>query len=252
VTPPPFRVVHLDNHLLVVVKPPGLLAQADRTGDADVVSLAKAYLKARFERPGDVFVGLVHRLDRPASGLMALARTSKAAARLTDAFKAREVEKRYLAVVEGALDGAGERTDWIRKVNARIRLVPEGAPEAKEARMRWRALARDGSGPAARTLVEVELLTGRPHQARLQLAALGTPILGDFKHGARTRFADAAVALHAWRLAFAHPVRRAPCAFEAPPPPSWSGLFEREIGALVPAPSARVEGGGAEDGEGPE
>ena len=237
----PFGVLHLDNHLLVVVKPPGLLAQADRTGDPDLVSLAKAYLKARFERPGDVFVGLVHRLDRPASGVTALTRTSKAAARLTEAFRTRAVEKRYLAVVEGALDGAGERTDWLLKKNERIRVVPGGTPGAKEARMRWRALARDG----ARTLVEVALLTGRPHQARLQLAALGTPILGDLKHGARTPFGGGrAVALHAWRLAFAHPVRRVPAAFEAPPPTVWRGFFDSDIAALVPAP--RVEVG--EDG----
>ena len=232
---PPVEVLHLDNHLLVVVKPPGLLAQADRTGDPDVVSLAKAYLKERFDRPGDVFVGLVQRLDRPASGVMVLARTSKAATRLTEAFTAREIEKRYLAVVEGRIDGAGARTDWLVKKNERIRVVAEGTPGAKEARMRWRALAHDG----ARTLVGVELLTGRPHQARLQLAALGVPVLGDFKHGARTPFADGrAVALHAWRLAFDHPVRRVPVAFEAPPPLPWRGLFDSEIASLVPAPRA--------------
>jgi len=242
--------LHVDNHLLVVVKPPGLLAQADRTGDPDVVTLAKAYLKARFERPGDVFVGLVHRLDRPASGVMVLARTSKAAARLTDAFVGRRVGKRYLAVIEGRLDGAGERTDWLEKRNERIRLVPAGTPGAKEAKMRWRALAHTGLAPGARTLVEVNLLTGRPHQARLQLAALGTPVVGDLKHGARTRFGDGrAVALHAWRLGFDHPVGGAPVAFEAPPPPVWAGLFTQEIAAIVGAARAVV---GERPGEGGE
>jgi 23S rRNA-/tRNA-specific pseudouridylate synthase len=236
--------VYLDNHLLVVVKPPGLLAQADRTGDPDLVSLAKQFLKERFERPGDVFVGLVHRLDRPASGVTVLARTSKAAARLTAAFRERRVEKRYLAIVEGRLEGSGERVDAIRKIGERIRLAPAaGAQEGegwKEAAMRWRAIARAGE----RTLMEVELQTGRPHQARLQLAALGAPVLGDFKHGGRERFGGGgAVALHAWRLAFHHPARDAECAFEAPPPDEWAGLFEEEVRLLVPAARAVVEEG---------
>jgi 23S rRNA-/tRNA-specific pseudouridylate synthase len=227
--------LYIDNHLLVVVKPPGLLSQADRTGDPDLVNLAKDYLKREFDRPGDVFVGLVHRLDRPASGVIVLARTSKAAARLTAAFRERRVEKRYLAVVEGRLEGAGERTDAIVKSGERMRLAPAGAPGAREAAMRWRALAsRDGL-----TLVEVELLTGRPHQARLQLAALGTPVLGDFRHGARRRFAEGrAVALHAWLLAFEHPVRREPCRFQSPPPAEWTGLFEEEVaGVLADGPA---------------
>jgi 23S rRNA-/tRNA-specific pseudouridylate synthase len=219
----------IDNHLLVVVKPPGLLAQADRTGDPDVVSLARDYLKHAFGRPGNVFVGLVHRLDRPASGVMVLARTSKAAARLTAAFAGREVEKRYLAVVEGVLEGCGERTDHIRKSGERISIVPAGTAGGREASMRWRAVAGDG----VLTLVEVELLTGRPHQARLQLAAMGAPILGDFRHGAKTRFADGtAIALHAWRLAFDHPVRRVRCSFDAPPPTVWKGLFDDAVHAL--------------------
>jgi RluA family pseudouridine synthase len=218
--------LYVDNHLLVVVKPPGLLAQADRTGDPDVVSLARDYLRHQFGRPGNVFVGLVHRLDRPASGVMVLARTSKAAARLTASFAGRAVEKRYLAIVEGVQHGSGERTDFIRKAGERISIVPAGTQGGREASMRWRAIADDGS----LTLVEVELLTGRPHQARLQLAAMGTPVLGDFRHGAKTRFADGtAVALHAWRLAFEHPVRRELCSFEAPPPAIWKGLFDDAV-----------------------
>ena len=230
--------LYVDNHLLVVVKPPGLLAQSDRTGDPDVASLAKAYLKERFQRPGDVFVGIVHRLDRPASGVTVLARTSKAAARLTAAFRERRVEKRYLAIVEGHLEGSGDRTDAIRKVGERIRLTTVGAPGAKEAAMRWRAIA----GAGGHTLVEVELLTGRPHQARLQLAALGTPIVGDFRHGAREQFAGGGVvALHAWRLAFPHPVRDERCEFEAPPPSGWRGWFDEEVRVLIEDRGSRME-----------
>lgn len=229
--------LYLDNHLVVVVKPAGLLAQADRTGDADLVSLTKAYLQARFERPGDVFVGPVHRLDRPVSGVTVLARTGKAAARLSDAFRERRVEKRYLAVVEGRIDGAGERADFLLKENERVRVVPADCPGARRAEMRWRAVASAGG----RSLVEVELLTGRPHQARLQLAALGTPILGDLRHGARRPFDGRNLALHAWRLAFWHPVRRIAASFSAPPPPTWRGLFDGEIAALAgSAPQALV------------
>lgn len=229
--------LYLDNHLLVVVKPAGLLAQADRTGDPDLVSLAKAYLKERFQKPGEAFVGLVQRLDRPVSGVTVLARTSRAAARLTEAFRERRVEKRYLAVVEGRIEGAGERTDFLLKKGERITAVAEGHPDAKEARMRWRALASAGG----LSLVEVELLTGRPHQARLQLAALGAPILGDFRHRARRPFDGKNLALHAWRLGFEHPVRHVPASFSTPPPTSWRGLFDAEVAALAgAAPHARV------------
>lgn len=230
---PPFEIVHLDNHLLVVVKPAGLLAQADRTGDPDLVSEAKAYLKARFERPGDVFVGLVHRLDRPVSGLVVLARTSKAAARLSAQFRERQPAKRYLALVEGRLVGEGAREDWLRKAGGRVTREREGTPGARLARLRWRALATDGR----RSLVDVDLLTGRAHQVRVQLAALGTPIVGDLRYGARASFDGRNLALHAYALAFEHPVsgpegpRR--LAFTAPPPPTWRGAFEVQVEAVI-------------------
>lgn len=229
--PPSFDLLYLDNHLLVVGKPAGMLAQADRTGDADLLTLGKAYLKERFSKPGNVFLGLVHRLDRPVSGVMVLARTSKAAARLTAAFKAREVDKRYLAVVEGRLAGEGEQVDWLRKTKGHVHIVDAGAPGAKKAVLRWKALGVDGG----RTLVEVELLTGRPHQVRVQLAALGTPILGDLRYGAREALDGRTLALHAYRLGFEHPVRRAPLVFTAPPPPTWSGLFEAQVRRVVTA-----------------
>ena len=214
----PFEVLLLDNHLLAVAKPPGLLVQGDQTGDADLVSLAKAYLKKRFDKPGNVFVGLVHRLDRPTSGVVLLARTSKAAGRLSEQFRRRTVEKRYLAVVEGRLEGGGEQVDGIQKEGGGVRVVPAGASGAQRAALRWRALAASGG----RTLVEVELLTGRKHQIRAQLAARGAPVLGDFRYGSATPFADGrGIALHAWRLAVEHPTRREPVvlsAFRRPPP----------------------------------
>ena len=222
--------LYLDNHLLVVAKPLGLLVQGDATGDADLVTLAKAYLKERFDKPGNVFVGLVHRLDRPTSGVVCLARTSKAASRLSDQFRRRAVEKRYLALVEGRLAGAGRCEGWLASAGGRVELVTEGAPGAKRAALGWRALA----SRAGRTLVEVDLETGRKHQIRVQLAALGTPVVGDFRYGSATPFADGrGLALHAYRLAFEHPTRRVPVAFTAPPPAAWAGLFEDEVAETV-------------------
>lgn len=214
-------VLFIDNHLLVVNKPPGLLAQADRTGDPDVVSLGKAYLKERFDKPGNVFLGLVHRLDRPASGVMVLARTSKAAARLAEQFRERRPVKRYIAVVEGALSGEGTCRDRIAKRDGRARIVPASDPDGKPARLTWRAVMSRGD----LTLVDVLLETGRPHQIRLQLAGLGHAILGDLRHGARNEWDGRNLALHAYRLELEHPVRRDPRRFSAPPPKAWPAEF---------------------------
>jgi RluA family pseudouridine synthase len=219
----PFGILHLDNHLLVVEKPAGMLSQGDHTGDPDLVTHAKAYLKARFDRPGNVFVGLVHRIDRPASGVMVLARTSKAAARLSEQFSGRTAKKHYLAIVEGRLAGAGERTDWLVKgEKGTVRRVREGSTGAKRAVLRWEALSIEGNT----TLVAVDLLTGRPHQVRAQLAGLGTPILGDLRYGASAPFADGrAVALHAHTLTIQHPTTRESLTFRSGPPSSWAGRF---------------------------
>ncbi|NNF58817.1 MAG: RNA pseudouridine synthase [Rhodothermaceae bacterium] len=223
------EVLYLDNHLLVVVKPPGLLAQADRTGDTDLLTQGKAFLKEKFDKPGNVFLGLVHRLDRPVSGVMVLARTSKAAGRLSKAFRERRVEKRYLALVEGRMSGAGEREDYLLKEDGRVRIVSADHPKGKRAVLRWQALGEEGR----LSLVEVKLLTGRAHQVRVQLAALGTPILGDFRYGATRELDGRNLALHAYRLAFEHPVRREPLVFTAPPPVSWQGRFSASIKRLV-------------------
>ncbi len=200
---PPFPVVHLDNHLLVIIKPAGLLAQEDRTGDADVLTVGKAFLKAQFNKPGNVFLGLVHRIDRPVSGLMVLARTSKAAARLSAQFRERTVEKGYLALVEGRVPGPQTLRDWLLKKDEQVRVVPEGTPGAKAAELSLTPRAeRHGQ-----TLVEIRLGTGRAHQIRVQLAARGWPIVGDGRYGAKGAFRPGAIALHSHRLALDHPTR---------------------------------------------
>ena len=215
-------VLHVDNHLLVVFKPAGMPAQADETGDPDLLTTAKAWLKDRFQKPGNVFLGLVHRLDRPASGIMVLARTSKSAARLTEQFKKRTVHKRYFALVEGSLTGSGSWRDHIVKEDRRPRITGAATPGAREARLAWTALATDGR----LTLVDVELFTGRPHQIRLQFAHRGLPLLGDLRYGAAAPFDGRNLALHAYSLALTHPTLKQDLGWIRRPPPTWDGRFD--------------------------
>ncbi len=214
------HVLYEDNHLLAIAKPAGLLAQGDRTGDPCAADLAAAYLKERCGKPGNVYVGLVHRLDRPVSGVLLLARTSKAARRLSEQFREGRVRKTYLAVVEGEPDVAGgEAVAWLADradPQGRTRAATAPFPGAREARLAWRVVAR----AAGSALLEVEPVTGRRHQIRAQLALLGHPILGDTKYGAGPR-AGRCIALHARRLEIAHPVGGAPLAIEAPLPDGW-------------------------------
>lgn len=225
----PLDVIHLDNHLLVVNKPPGLLVQADRTGDVDLLTLARDYLKQRFDKPGKVFIGLVHRLDRPVSGLVVLARTSKAAARLSDQFRRRIPEKDYLAIVEGSCRGAGLAEDYLKEANGGVMITDEGEEGARRASLQWRALGQaDGL-----SLVAVKLQTGRKHQIRLQLAHLGHPILGDVRYGAKRELDGRNIALHAYRLSLTHPTRKEWITWTAAPPRAWSTPFRDAIEELI-------------------
>ncbi len=181
----------------------------------------RAQVREAYAKPGNVYLGIVSRLDAPASGAIVFARTSKAARRLTDVFAAGGVEKTYWAVVEGRpLPAEAPCRDWLAKdePRQRMRVVPSGARGAKEARLAYRTL-RDVGGMNA-TVLEVDLETGRKHQIRLQLASRGWPILGDRKYGSRQSFQG--IALHARRLAFEHPVRRTPVEVVAPTPPAWA------------------------------
>jgi 23S rRNA pseudouridine1911/1915/1917 synthase len=213
-------VLYEDNHCLAVDKPAGLLTQGDASGDASLVDLVRDDLKRRYAKPGNVYVGLVHRLDRPVSGVVLLAKTSKAAARLSAQFRAGTVEKVYLAIVEGRVaDEAGEWSDRLVKDAARnvVRVGEEGV----EARLAYRVVGRS----ARTTTLELRPVTGRSHQLRVQLASRGLPILGDRKYGAREslRALDGGfrIALHARRLAFTHPTTRAAIAVESPVPADW-------------------------------
>lgn len=217
-------VLFCDNHLLVVAKPAGVPTAPDASGDRCLLDEAKDWLKREFAKPGLVYLGLVHRLDRPVSGVVCFARTSKAAARLSAAFRGRSVRKSYWGVVVGRpAEARGVVEQWLEKDAERNRVVDVGEDRAgaRFARTRWR-LVRSVGGVA---LLELEPETGRPHQLRVACAALGTPLLGDLKYGAREALPDGSVALHARELVIVHPTLREEMSFCAPVPSGpWWGI----------------------------
>ena len=223
--------LYVDRHLLVVVKPPGLLSQADRTGDPDLLAQARELLTREHGETGPVYLGLVHRLDRPASGVMVLARTTKAARRLGEQFRHREAEKRYFALVEGEWTGWGTAVDYLAKEDRQVRVVPAGHAAAQRAELTWRVLE---SGNEL-SLVEVELKTGRSHQVRVQLASRGHPILGDMRYGAARELDGHNLALHAYLLGVEHPLHRKRMRWTASPPVTWSGHFDQVIARWIAA-----------------
>jgi len=223
---PPLEVLYEDNHLLAVVKPAGLATMGTPGGTPSLIEVAREYVRRKYAKPGNVYLGVMSRLDAPVTGVVLLARTSKAASRLTGQFRSHAVEKVYWAMVEGRIrPPAAECVDWIRHDDRhrRVRIAQPGQPGAKEARLGFRTLdtVRGGS------LLEVEPVTGRKHQIRIQLARRGHPILGDRKYGSRRRW-PSGIALHAKRLVVAHPVSGEPVALEAPLPPSWRGVAGRK------------------------
>lgn len=218
------RVLFCDNHLLGIVKPAGLLSQEDHTGDPDVLAWAKGYLKDRFDKPGNVFVGLVHRLDRPVSGVMMLARTSKGASRLSAQIRERTVSKRYVAAVEGRLEGGQTLTGYLRKDRDRSRIVSKGDADAKAVRLTYRSLWASDTF----SIVDVDLETGRAHQIRVQLAQAGHPLVGDRRYDATSSFLPKRIALHASRFECKHPTRDEQIVLSALPD-DWPGPFARAL-----------------------
>lgn len=221
------HILYEDNHLLVVAKPP-LLPTMGVAGDADSLwARARAYLKDKYRKPGNVYLGVVSRLDRLASGVVVFARTSKAAARLTDQFRARTVEKIYWALVSPA-PAANEEVwrDWLAKDERRQRMVAcdQRRPGTQEALSSYRVRRRS----VRHAWLEVQLETGRKHQIRVQCAAHGSPILGDRKYGASESF-PLGIALHARTLVLDHPTRGERLRFSAALPDSWP-QFARRIG----------------------
>ena len=215
------KVLYEDNHLIVAIKPTGVLSQSDGSNAPDMLTILKAYIKEKYQKLGEVYLGLVHRLDRPVSGVMVFARTSKAASRLSEQIRTRRVEKIYRCVVNGVLEGEGRLENFISKDEASnsVTISDVEKPGFKASYLDYRALAsKDGM-----TLVEVKLGTGRSHQIRAQMAHAGHPLIGDQKYGKKdNRTKD--IALEAYKLSLEHPVKREFITFEAPVPDTfpWS------------------------------
>ncbi len=215
------QVIFEDNHLLVVHKPAGLLAQGDHSGAASLNEVAKDYLREKYDKPGNVYLGLVHRLDRNVSGVVVLARTSKAASRLSMAFRDKKVTKSYRAVVTGSPPHqAGDLKAWLgAKGDAHgvTRAENKTFDGARESLLRYRVLGTQGDC----SLLEIFPITGRRDQIRAQLALVGCPLLGDIKYGSAKGLPNYRIALHAFKLEFNHPVGAELVGFEAPLPPDF-------------------------------
>lgn len=208
-------VIYEDNHLLVVEKPPNMLSQGDETGDVDLLSLLKQDLKVRYNKPGNVYLGLVHRLDRPVGGVMVFAKTSKAASRLTQQLRDNEFTRIYLAVVHGKPPQRDRLVHYLLKDRASnmVSVVEEGTPGAKPAVLEYEVL-----DTADRlSLVRVQLFTGRPHQIRVQFAALGHPVYNDHKYGLGYPITGDVIALWSHKAEFNHPTRKERMSFTSFP-----------------------------------
>ncbi len=222
-----FNVVYEDNHLLIVEKPPNLLTQGDATGDPCLADEAKAYLKAKYQKSGDAYLGLVHRLDRPVGGLVALARTSKAASRLSDQLRTHAMRREYLAVVHGAdIADSGTLTDFLLDDNGTVRVVPSGTDSAKEAVLRFQTLGRRETF----ALLHIQLETGRKHQIRVQLQNFGHPIVSDMRYGSDD--AGEPIALWGATLTLTHPTLKTEMTFYSRPRGRAFDLFQTDIDAF--------------------
>ena len=212
------KVLYEDNHIIVAIKPAGVLSQSDGSDGPDMLTILKAYIKKEYSKPGEVYLGLVHRLDRPVSGVMVFARTSKAASRLSEQIRTRKVEKIYRCVVNGVLEGEGRLENYISKDEDRniVTVIDKEKPGFKASYLDYKALAsKDGL-----TMVEVKLGTGRSHQIRAQMAHSGYPLIGDQKYGDKDKRCKD-IALEAYKLSFEHPVKREFITFEAPLPSGY-------------------------------
>ena len=238
------EVVYEDNHIIIVNKKSGEIVQGDKTGDRPLSDLVKDYIKEKYAKPGAVFLGVVHRLDRPVSGLVVFARTSKALTRLNKMFAEGEVHKTYWAIVSTSLVKSEKGTtksekflddgEWHTVENWLVRNEKQNksyaydheVPRSKKAILKYRTIGQSDRY----TLVEVQLLTGRHHQIRCQLAAMGCPIKGDLKYGAARSNPDGSISLLSRRMTFTHPVSKEDIIVEAPLPNDtlWQVLAPKE------------------------
>lgn len=214
-----FEVIYEDNHLIAVCKKAGVPTQEDESNDPDLMNAVKTYLKEKYKKPGNVFLGLLHRLDRPVSGVVLFAKTSKAAKRLSLQFRERTVKKIYEAWVQGAMREAEEKilVHYLSKDRAKNIVTAFDAPQknALRSELRYKVIEQKNGN----SRLETELLTGRSHQIRVQLSAIGHPIIGDVKYGAHWSFQGGkAIALFAKSLSFSHPITKEEIKVQCHPP----------------------------------
>lgn len=217
--------VYEDNHIIIVDKNPGEIVQGDKTGDSPLSDSVKAYLKKKYDKPGNVFCGVVHRIDRPVGGLVIFAKTSKALTRLNEMLRKGEIHKTYRAVVEGSPEQDSGKLENMLVSNGKLNktfIAKPGDNDAKKAVLEYKVIARGDRY----SVVEINLLTGRKHQIRAQLSNIGHPIKGDLKYGARRSNADGSISLQAFRLDFIHPVSKQPIQIELPPTLEMNKIME--------------------------
>ena len=210
------KILHEDNHIIVVLKPQGIPSCGDESGDENMLDAVKEYIRTAYKKPGNVYVGLVHRLDRPTGGVMVFAKTSKAAARLSEQMRTGDFEKKYLAVLSAVpKEPQGKLVNYLKKnaVNNMVYLCPPTTEGAKMASLEYR-VAEEKGGCA---LAEIKLHTGRSHQIRVQMAGIGCPVFGDMRYGGE-RAKKGNLALWAYSLTFTHPVTKERLRFMAEPP----------------------------------
>lgn len=206
------KILYEDNHIIVVVKPAGIPVQQDKTSDLDMLTIIKAYLKEKYNKPGNVYLGLVHRLDRMVGGVMVFAKTSKAASRISEYIRQKNVKKRYLAIVNGKMDITGEKIELRNYLikNERLnmsRVVDKSVKGSKESILEYKVLKTFKYNNKDYSLVDIDLHTGRHHQIRVQFANIGHPLYGDIKYGNKINKVGQNLALFSYYLSFFHPTK---------------------------------------------